>query len=343
MIRQKYKQEMFAKPVAPRPEEPLTSLAKNIMTHLNDQNLRQAATNDHNSKTPGLHLSSTRGDRALGQLAPAMPPQESAAQRDSLLLRSPLLDSEREAENLPPRRPLKLAPLELPKEVREAQRKKIKGIQLEAKAATCKLDTAGNEPCPRNVTACVREAVVKSPECPPMSVQTDPMKGHSQQHRAAKALQRPASEVQKNRYRLPGDAASKAAPPAVSSKPALSSMTLSVKTQATHSGERAFQKPGPFQQDTGKRRLRLKRVECLEEDQSKPNMSTEGSSAEEGKVAHGGRSKGQRAERALREASRMLEKASGRSSESPQQSGNVEVAGGTVRRMAVSNLQDAVI
>ncbi|XP_062343212.1 uncharacterized protein LOC134041005 [Osmerus eperlanus] len=309
MIRQKYKQEMFAKPVAPRSQEPLTSQAKNTTMHVNGQYLRLAAKNGPNSKTPGLLLSATHGDEAAGQLTPTMPTQEGTAQRDSLLLRSPLPDSEREGANLPPRRPQKLAPLELPKEVREAQRQKIKGIQQEAKAAARKLDVAGHEPYPRKVKAGGRE-----------------------------------TDDHKHGVRLPEDAASQAAPPPVSSKPAPPTLASDVKAPATRGAGSACQNSGTLQQETaGGRRLRLKREERLEEDQSKSNMSTEGSSVEEGKLAQRGHSKGQRAERALKEASRMLEKVSRRNAGPPQQSGDMEVSGRAIRRKAVSDLQDAVL
>ena len=324
--------------VAPRSEEPLTSQAKNTTMHVNGQYLRLAAKNGPNSKTPGLLLSATHGDEAVGQLTPAMPTQDGTGQRDSLLLRSPLPDSEREGENVPPRRPQKLAPLELPKEVREAQRQKIKGIQLEAKAAARKLDVAGHEPYPRKVKAGGREVLVKSSECPPQRITTEPVKGRPQQHGSVIAPQLRASDDHKHGAGLPEDTASQEAPPPVSGKPAPPTPASDVKAPATcGAAGSACQNSGTLQQKTtGRRRLRLKREERLEEDQSKSNMSTEGSSVEEGKLAQRGHSKGQRAERALKEASRMLE-ASRRNAGPPQQSGDMEVSARAIRKKAGSH------
>ncbi|XP_070995956.1 uncharacterized protein [Oncorhynchus clarkii lewisi] len=325
MIRQQLKQEEFAKPGLPRPEDLLTSQAKNSIMHLIGQKHLLAPKNVCDSKTPVLHLSATQGGEEeevevmVGRLMPesAMlptPGQEGpATQRDSLLLvrsRSPLPGSsqEKEGKNLPPRRPLKLAPLELPREVQKAQRQKIKGIGLEAKAAAHKLDrTVGDQPCSRKVKDCgvrgeglglvkgTAECVsTPAPHPLPLNETVPRVQRHQKVRRAQLAR---ANQIQ----RQTGDRLSEDAginvngpPPPPISKPASpsSSLPTSAKAQvqqvvAPHGEESSCQVAGTFQQDTGGRRLRLRRAEHLEEDQSKSNMSTVGLPGEEAKLAQG--------------------------------------------------------
>ncbi|XP_029920201.1 uncharacterized protein LOC115368285 isoform X2 [Myripristis murdjan] len=329
---------MSAKP-APQREEILTSQGKNTMMHLNGQNLRLAAKNGPNSKTPGLHLSATHGKEAVGQLTASSLTQEGVAQLDSLLLKSPRpdLEKEKEAENQPARRPMKLAPLQLPEEVKEAQKQKIKFIEQEAKDVSDKLDMAVNGP--RKVKACVRHRQVKSPGRP--SALSEPVKTQ-QQHRAPRAKLIRSSPIEQNSERHLEEVVCRGTPALLCSKPTPPSVSPGVKAQATRSGEVASQSPGMLQQQTGRRRLRLRRTQRLEEDQGKSNTSTGGLSGDEGKLAQGFQGKGQRAERALREASRMLEKASKRNL-AQQHPENMAVSGRAMRRVAVSDLQEAVL
>ncbi|XP_035802013.2 uncharacterized protein LOC118469975 [Amphiprion ocellaris] len=286
MIQQKFKQEVFAKPQ----EEMLTIQVKNTTLHLNGQNLRLAAKNGRNSKTPGLHLSATHGKEALGQLTVSSPTQEGTAQLDLLVLKSARPDSKRQAENQPMRRPLKLAPLQLPEEVMEAQRQKL---QQEAKPASCKLD----EPRTRTVKSCVRQTPVKAKVGP--SVSTEPLKAQ-QQNRSSRPQLTRCIPIEQNGGKNLEDVVCRGTPAPMCSKPAPPLLSQRIKAQATRGGGTACQHPGTLQQETGRRRLRLSRAQCLQEDQCNSNPSTGGLPADEGKLAPGVQGKGQQAERVWR-------------------------------------------
>lgn len=265
------------------------------MLHLNGQNLRLAAKNGRISKTPGLHLSATHGKEAVGHLTTSPPTQEGTAQLDLLLLKSPRPDLEREAENQPVRHPLKLAPLDLPEEVREAQRQKLKFIQQEAKPASCKIDVTLNEPQTRKVKSCVRQRPLKAAVCP-SAPSTQPLKAQ-QQNRPQ--LTR-SSPIEQNGDRHLEDVVCRGTQAPLCSKPAPPLLSARFKAQAARGGEATRQNPSMLQQETGMRRMRLRRAQCLEEDQCNSNTSTGGLSADEGRLAQSVQGKGQRAERALR-------------------------------------------
>ncbi|KAM7383830.1 hypothetical protein PAMA_011275 [Pampus argenteus] len=285
----KIKQEMFAKPGAPQREEMLTIQAKNTMLQLNGQNLKLAAKNGRNSKTPGLHLSATHGKEAVGRLTASSPTQEGTAQLDLLLLKSPKPDLEREAENQPVRRPLKLAPLELPEEVREAQRQKLKVIQQEAKPAVCKLDVTVNEPCARKAKSCVKQKRVKAAVFP--SASTEPFKAQQQKRFSRPKLTR-SEPIEQNGDKHLENVVCRGTPAPLRSRPAPPLVSSRIKAQAACDGEAARQNPSTLQPETGRRRVRLRRAQCLEEDQCNSNTSTGGLSADEGKLAQGVQGKG---------------------------------------------------
>ncbi len=268
---------------APQREEMLTIQVKNTMLHLNGQNLRLAAKNGHNSKTPGLHLSATHGRKAAGRLTACSSTQEGTAQLDSLL-KSPRPDLEREAESQPLRRPLKLAPLELPEEVREAQKQKLKFIQQEAKPASCKLDVTVNEPCTRKVKSCVRHKQAKAAVC--RSASNEPLKAQQQNRTSRPRLTR-TNPVEQNGDKHLEDVVCRGTLAPLHNKPAPPLPSPRVKARTTHVAEVARQNPNTLQQDTGRRRLRLRRAKCLEEDQCNSNSSTGGLSADKGKLAQG--------------------------------------------------------
>ncbi|XP_071355406.1 uncharacterized protein [Trachinotus anak] len=286
---------MFAKPGAPQREEMLTLQVKNTMLHLNGQNLRVAAKNGRISKTPGLHLSATHGKEAVGQLTASPPMHEGKAQLDLSLSSRP--DSEREGENRPVRRPLKLAPLELPEEVKEAQKQKLKFIQQEAKPASCKVDVTLNEPQARKLKACVRQRPLKAAVCPSASIQ--PLKVQ-QQNRSSRPQLTRSSPIEQNGDRHLEDVVCRGTPAPLRNKPAPPLLSPRVKPQTTCGRQATRQNPSTLQQETDRRRLRLMRAQCLEEDQCNSNTSTGGLSADEGKLAQGVQGKGQQAERALR-------------------------------------------
>ncbi|KAM7372845.1 hypothetical protein PAMP_007740 [Pampus punctatissimus] len=289
---------LFGQMGAPQQEEMLTIQVKNTMLQLNGQNLKLAAKNGRNSKTPGLHLSATHGKEAVGRLTASSPTQEGTAQLDLLLLKSPKPDLEREAENQPVRRPLKLAPLELPEEVREAQRQKLKVIQQEAKPAACKLDVTVNEPCARKVKSCVKQKRVKAAVFP--SASTEPLKAQQQKRFSRPKLTR-SEPIEQNGDKHLENVVCRGTPAPLRSKPAPPLVSSQIKAQAACDGEAARQNPSTLQPETGRRRVRLRRAQCLEEDQCNSNTSTGGLSADEGKLAQGVQGKGQRADRALRD------------------------------------------
>ncbi|XP_069372973.1 uncharacterized protein [Paralichthys olivaceus] len=286
---------MFPKPGAPQREEMLTVQVKNTMLHLNGQNLRLAAKNGRISKTPGLHLSAKHGKEAVGQLTASLKTQEGTTQLDSSLLKPPRPDVEREAENQPVRRPLKLAPLELPEEVKEAQRQKLKFGQQEAKPASCKLDVTLNATW--KVKSSVKQRPIKAAPCP--SVSTQPLKAQ-QKNRSSRLRLTHFSPAEQNGDRHLEDVVCQGTPAPLCSKPAPPLPSPRGKAQASRGGEATRLSLSALQQETaGGRRLRLRRAQCLEEDQCNTNMSTGGLSVGEEKLAQGVHGTGQQAERAL--------------------------------------------
>ncbi|XP_034561098.1 uncharacterized protein LOC117828191 [Notolabrus celidotus] len=296
-IQHQVNQEMFAKPGAPQQDKMLTIQVKNTMLHLNGQNLRLEAKNGRNSKTPGLHLSAAHGKEAVGQLTGCLLTQEGTAQLDLFQLKSPRPELEREGENQPQRRPLKLAPLQLTEEVKEAQRQKLKFIQQEVKPGSCKLDGTVNEPCTRKVKSCVRQGLVKSAECPSACIA--PLKAQQQNRFPRPQLIR-TNPTEQTGSRLLDDVVCHGTPAPLCSKPAPPSLSSRVRARAACGTEAVRQNPKTVQQETGTRRLRLRRAKCLEEDQCNSNMSTVGLCADKIKLAQGVQGKGQGAERALK-------------------------------------------
>ncbi|XP_062266319.1 uncharacterized protein LOC133972759 [Platichthys flesus] len=258
-----------------------TIQVKNSMLLLNGQNLRLAAKNGRVSKTPGLHLSAKHGKEAVGQLTAPPVTQEGTAQLDSLLLKTPRPDLER--------RPLKLAPLDLPEEVKEAQRQKLKFGQQEAKPASCKLDVTLN--ATRKGKSSVRQRPIKAAPCPSASTHT--LKAQ-QQHRSLRPQTKHPSPAEQTGDSLLKDVVCRGTPAPLCSKPAPPVLSPRGKAQASRGGETTRLSPSSLQQETaGRRRLRLRRVQCLEEDQCNTNMSTGGLSAVEDKLAQGVRGTGQ--------------------------------------------------
>lgn len=271
----------------------LTIQVKNTL-HLNGQNLRLAAKNGRTSKTPGHRLSVTHGKEVAGCLMACSPTQEGTAQLD-LPLKSLRPHLEREVENHQVRRPLTLAPLELPEEVREAQRQKLKFIQQEAQPTSCKPDVTVNETLTRKVKSCVSQRLVQAAVCP--SASTEPLKAPNRSSRPQLTRSKPME--QKRVVRLE-DVVCRGTPAPLHSKPGPPLPSLRVKAQAACGTEEGHQNPSALPQETGRRRLRLRRAQCLEEDQHNSNASTGGLSAGKGKLAQGVQGKGQRAEGAPR-------------------------------------------
>nr|XP_029515036.1 uncharacterized protein LOC115129031 [Oncorhynchus nerka] len=278
-------------------------------------------------------------------MLPTLGQEGPATQRDSsLLVRSFLPGSSRarEGENLPLRWPLKLAPLELPREVQKAQRQKMKGIGLEAKGASRKLDTTvGDQPCPRKVKACgVRgerpELVKGAAECvstpsPHPLPLTETAPRVQRQQKVLRAELAHANPIQRHTGgRLSEDFGStiKDLHPPPRSKPVSPSASFPVSAkaqaqQAPRGEESVCHAAGPLQQ---------------EEEAKLAQGSQQGKALRVEKTE-----KARRTEKALKEASRMLEKASKKNVRPESLENPLEVSGKALRRMAVSNLQDAVL
>lgn len=310
-----------------RHEEPLTLQGKNITTNLGGLNLRPSSKNGCDSKAAGLRLSPGCGEDAAAQLTEAGALPEGAARR--------------ERENLPPpRRPLKLAPLELPMEVKESQRHKIKGIQQEAMAASRKLDALGNEPRPRKARTDPRGERAGSAERPPRRPLRPPAEREAPGPVKAPL---PAAQVRPSSLPRVAEGARADAPrgrAALPSKPALPP-GLDGRAPAA----RAAGNPGTFQDAGRRRRPRLRRAQGVDEDQGKLSVSTTPRlSTEEGKEGPAGsEEEGQRVEKVLREAGRVLDRASRRQTRPLRHMGNVELSGKPVKRTAAGDVQDAAL
>ncbi|XP_030003196.1 uncharacterized protein LOC115428341 [Sphaeramia orbicularis] len=279
---------MPSKSGAPPREEMLTIQVKNTKLHLNGQNLQLAAKNGRNSKTPGLHLSATHGKEAVGRLTALPPPTHHATTQLDLLHETPRPDPEREAV----RRPVKLAPLELPEEVREAQKQKLKCGQQETKAVPCKPDVTPNEPRTR------KQSRVKSAVCP--SASTEPVKAQQPKRLSRPQLSHPTLTEQSG-GRCLEDVVCQGTPAPLCIKPVPVSVFPQIKAQVGRGRAVTGLNPSSSPlQEGGRRRLRLTRAPCLQEDQSNSNPSTGGLSADEGRLAQGVQGRGQRAERAPR-------------------------------------------
>lgn len=120
--------------MAPDEAVTLTCRAKTSALHLRD-----SGGTDRLSHTPALHLSAAPVGEALALLTSASNDDEGfqSAVAPGYDTRPCARASERRRkvenfENFPPRRPLKLTPIELPLEVKEAQRQKIQSIWKEA-------------------------------------------------------------------------------------------------------------------------------------------------------------------------------------------------------------------
>lgn len=269
----------------------MTIQAKNTMFHLNGQNLRLAAKNGRTLKTPGHHLSLTHGKELVGRRMAGPSTHKGMAPLDSLL-KPPRPHLEREVESQQVRRPLTLAPLELPEDIREAQRQKLKFMQQEDKPTSCKPDVTVNETPTRKVKSCVRQRLVKAAVCPPVS--PEPLKA---QNRSSRPQLTRTNPIEQKGDRHLEDVVCRGTPAPLHSKPGPLLSSVRLEAQAACGTEEGHQNTSTLLQETGRRRLRLRRAQCLEEDQHNSNTSTGGLSAEKGKPAQGVQGKGQQAER----------------------------------------------
>lgn len=238
---------------------------KNTRLHLNGQNLRLAAKNSRSSKTPGHHVSLAYEKEVAGGFTG--PP---------LTLRSLRRPLGSDVPDQQARHPRTLAPLELSEDVREAQRQKLK---QQAKPPN---DT-------RKVTSLVGQRLIRVAVCP------------DEPHRATNRSSRP--QLSCTPVELKGDGQLEEvvcrgtlAPLNTKLKPP----TPQIRAQAAYGTEEAVQNHSGLLQDTRRRRLRLRRTQCLEEDQQVSDKLSAGLSVEKGNLAQGVQGRGERTARSQR-------------------------------------------
>ncbi|XP_049330869.1 zinc finger homeobox protein 3 [Astyanax mexicanus] len=322
-------------------DEPLllSCRAKAMILRQVDASVLPLSRNNRLSHTPVLHLPTAPAAASSSPLKPSSSPSSSPSPYSS----SPVPPTEeeeeegpeREAENLPPRRPLKLAPLELPLQVKEAQRLKMISVQQEVR-------TSG----PRKVKACGSERA-RSPARPPLTTIINPSKLQQRDNRARLLEKQPAAAADNKE---------------INHIPAAKSDHLSSTVQSAHTQQTTGQL-APAQQTTGqsahaqqttgqsghteeggcRRRPRLRRTQRLEEDQSRSGSFTAGPAAEEEKKpGQAWTDPSQRStENALREASRVLEKVYRRNAPAVPEEPPVEEK--FSRRKAVYDIQEAAL
>lgn len=239
---------------------------KNTRLHLNGQNLRLAAKNSCSSKTPGHHVSLAYEKEVLGGFT--APPLTLRS------LRRPLGSTFPDQQA---RRPRTLAPLELPEDVREAQRQKLKP---QAKPPN---DT-------REVTSPVGLRLTRPAVCP------------TELHRATSRSSR-SQLTSCTPMELKGDGQLEEVVCRGTLAPLYTKLgppSPQIRAHASYGTEEAAQNPSSLLQDTRRRRLRLRRTQCLEEDQQVSDKSTAGLSVEKGNLAQGVQCRGERAARGQR-------------------------------------------
>ncbi|KAI7798492.1 uncharacterized protein LOC130566799 [Triplophysa rosa] len=297
--------------------EGLTCQDKNARIHLGGCGIQLVSKKDLLTRTPALHLLAAHAGESSSciTLSSSSSSVSSSSMQDQTRAPPQPPQREREVENLPPRRPLKLAPLELPTKVREAQRQKIKLVEQR----------------PRKPKVCWKD---KSPERYPLSILTEPLKSQQRATGAVNQL-KPGSDRSTGGEEV-GRVESNPTIKAKSHPSSLCQNNRPTQVYPARAPENSRQSAVPSRsQDAVKRRMRLRRSDRLEEDQSKSSSSTGGLSADEGKTASDGPGKGQGfAEWALRDTGHVLEKTSWK------QAGAVGKVG---RMMDVDDMQEAVL
>ncbi|KAL4629909.1 hypothetical protein GN956_G17186 [Arapaima gigas] len=277
MTRQTRRQELPAESGVTHHEEPLTPQVKNIMTHLSCQNLRLAAKNGPDSSTVGLCPSHGRGDVAGGPLSGHKDSQE------HLTPRSPLTE-----ENKPPFRPLRLAPLELPREVKEAQWEKMKAVQGEANTAARKLDFMRTEPWPQKMKPTLQDHLSHPAGWPKGRDRVAPVKAQNPSLVPMHQIQ-PTTALPRGSPARGGGQWMSPILPSLPPFPNPHGKTLCVREnkEATL-------------QEASRRQWRLMRTQGLDRDQDISSTAEGGLPQEEGQSCHSGISTGLREPRALR-------------------------------------------
>lgn len=248
---------------------------KNTALHLNGQNLRLAAKNSRSSKTRGHHVSVAYEKELAGRfIAPSLT-QGGTTQLDSLL-KSSRPPAGSEVHNPQVRRPRTLAPLELPEEVREAQRQKLKQ-QIKPP----------NES--RKVKLAVGPRVTRAAVCSTVSAEP-----HRATHRCSKPQPICSTPVELKGNSQLEEVLCHGTPAPLHTKPGPPSPQS--RAQAACRTDESTQHPSSLLQDTRRRRLRLRRMQCLEEDQQLPDKSAD-FSVEKANLAQGVQGRGERTAR----------------------------------------------
>ncbi|XP_066570709.1 uncharacterized protein LOC136759634 [Amia ocellicauda] len=328
MIKRKQKQGLSSQ-LEPKKEELLTTHINNNICDVGVLKLRLPVKNGMDSKTPGSHLSHSPGEETPAQVTAAGALHEGPAQRGSVVIKSLLHElPEKGFENLLPRRPVKLAPLELSKEVQASQQQKMKGIQMEATAAAQHLEAMGNKPSHGKVKVRLKNGLIKLPK----KLSCDSFGGTTTTTMSLEMVL-PGSDTQLPLFKGNNEASMKKEVPCretpLPGKPLVpKSNSLKSKYHAQHLREESSEDPDLFQRSS-RGHLPLRKGKARDEDQRKSKTSTAAGLSEDadGQPSHKDNAKVQRTQRALRQASQLLEKASRRNCRKPEDTGNEEGAG----------------
>lgn len=215
------------------------------------------AKNSRSSKTPGHHVSVAYEKEVTGGLeAPLL--TRGSVRRPS--------ESGFHAQQA--RRPHTLAPLELPEDVREAQRQKLKQQAKPPK------DT-------RKATFPVGQRLTRAAACP--------VEPHGAASRSFRPQLTDCTPVELKGDGVLEEAVCRGTPAPLHNRPG--PPAPQIRAQAASRAEEVARKP------SWRRRPRLRRTQCLEEDQQVSDESTAGLSVEKGSLAQGGRDRGERTAR----------------------------------------------
>lgn len=236
-------------------------------------------------------------------------------------------------ENVALKRPVKLAPLEIPVEVKEAQLQKIMSIQREAQMAAQKLtaiSSINNEPHVKRVKNLAQGELenlhkIKLSEKAAMENKDDPLSYKSN---------KPLGEIQ---VILPPETGSKLTKqpgveeaPRTLSKPSIPTVQVDVHEESDS--------PDPYQNNC-RRRFRVRQMKEQQEDQGKAKpLKVTDSSMGEGKK----KSAGQRTQKTLSDASKLIENVAKKQKERGAQQEETDEASfvkrQSTRRMALGDI-----
>lgn len=230
---------------------------KGTMLLLNGQNLKLVAKNGRAAKTLGRHPSAGRG-KDWAQAGPPPPPPALLEPLQGSPGPRPDRGPDPGLEEARVRRPPALAPLELPEEVREAQRQKLKlSAEPGGRPPPCKADP---ETLKKKARSCAGQRAPKPPACP-----AEPLKSRNRSPRPR--LARCEAAQANSDWSLEG-VVCRGTPAPLHNKPPALLPALRVRAGRQRSPEEGRRSSTPLLLDGGGgRRPRLRRAQCLEEDQ----------------------------------------------------------------------------